>query len=240
MLRRLTDHIVLHCSATPPDVDVGVTEIRQWHVSKGWSDIGYHYVIRRNGSRERGRPENQAGSHVKGFNANTLGICLVGGTDARQRPQNNFTPAQWESLKRLLTELQARYPQATILGHRDFPGVAKACPCFDAILWARKNGFRAAQPMRIITAAMTRAMKGQPEVEDGDEQDEGSGRTGIGKWLTAAFGGGGFGLMGGFGYGMDWLGIAVMMGGLVALVCLALVLMGYERRERLWDQVVGL
>ena len=240
MLRRSTDYIVLHCSATPGTLDIGAAEIRQWHIAKGWDDIGYAWVIRRDGAIEPGRPENQVGSHVKGHNAISLGVCLVGGVDARQRPENNFTPAQWASLKQLLSELQARYPRAVILGHRDFQGVAKACPCFNAIDWARKNGFRAAQPMRRVTAPMLRAIK--TEIEDGDEQDglAPSNGTGAGKWATAVFGSGGFGLLGGFGYGMDWLSLTAMMLGLIFLVCMALVLMGYERRERLWDRIVGL
>ena len=240
MFRKSTDYIVLHCSATPPNVDIGADEIRQWHTAKGWSDIGYHYVIRRDGRLEPGRPADQMGSHVKDHNANSLGVCLVGGVDARQKPQDNFTPAQWTALKRLLPELQVRYPHAAILGHRDFPGVAKACPCFNAIDWARKNGFRAVQAMRPVTASMLRVIK--TEIEDGDEQDgfESSGGTGTGKWATAVFGSGGFGLLGGFGYGMDWLSIAAVMLGVIFLVCLVLALIGYERRERLWDRIVGL
>lgn len=144
--RKTTKHIVLHCSATRGIQDVGVKEIRQWHKQRGFSDIGYHYVIRRDGRIERGRPEKAIGAHVAGHNANTLGICLVGGLadKAPWAPTNNFTAAQWSSLKSLLTTLTAKYPGVTILGHRDFPGVAKACPCFDAKPWATKNGFRAA------------------------------------------------------------------------------------------------
>lgn len=241
MQRRSTDYIVLHCSATPPKLDIGAAEIRQWHIAKGWSDIGYHYVIRRDGRVETGRPENLVGSHVKNHNANSLGVCLVGGVDARQKPQDNFTEAQWAALRRLLAELQSRYPHALILGHRDFPGVAKACPCFAAIDWAKANGFRAASPLRALTAAMLRSTG--KEIEDGDEQDdiaevEGAGQGG--KWLTAVLGSGGVGSLAGFGYGMDWLGIAVFMGILVGVTVIAFIAMGRERRERLWDRLVGI
>lgn len=240
MIRRSTDYLVLHCSATPPKLDIGVNEIRQWHKAKGWNDIGYHYVIRRDGKVEPGRPENQVGSHVKGHNANSMGVCLVGGTDARQKPQDNFTAQQWASLQTLLMRLTGRYPRAVILGHRDFPGVAKACPCFNAIDWARGLGLPAARPMRVVTASMLRAIR--VEIEDSDEQDDdlGDGEpTGGGKWLTAVLGSGGVGSLAGFGYGMDWLGILVFMGILVGITIIAFIAMGRERRERLWDRIVG-
>lgn len=138
-MRKRTDFIVIHCSATRPSQDVGAADIRKWH--KGpplrWSDIGYHYVIRRNGKREKGRAENAIGSHVKGFNAVSIGICLVGGVaqDDFTKPENNFTKAQFAELKRLLLELKQRHPNAKIVGHRDFSGVGKACPSFEVSSW---------------------------------------------------------------------------------------------------------
>lgn len=150
MARRSTKYIVLHCSATRASLDVGAKEIRQWHTAQGWSDIGYHFVIRRNGKLERGRAENAIGAHVAGHNSNTLGVCLVGGVGEGKGwpPENNFTQAQWATLRVLMRDLLARYPGATILGHRDFPNVAKACPSFDARAWARANGFPAAPALR--------------------------------------------------------------------------------------------
>lgn len=240
MLRRSTDYIVLHCSATPPAHDIGAAEIRQWHMARGWNNIGYHFVVRRNGAIETGRPAAEIGSHVKYHNANSLGVCLVGGVDKGQKPQNNFTEAQWLALKQLLAELQLRYPRALVIGHRDFPGVAKACPCFGAIEWAQANGLRAATPMRLVTASMLRAIK--RESEDGDEADDNTSEHGTApaKWWTAILGSGGVGSLAGLGYGLDWLSITAVILGLVLLVCLALYLMGYERREHLWDRLVGL
>lgn len=237
MRRRSTDYIVLHCSATAPALDVGAAEIRQWHRAKGWSDIGYHFVIRRNGEIEEGRPPEEIGSHVKNHNANSIGVCLVGGVDARQRPKNNFTTAQWSALGRLLAELQSRYPRSHVIGHRDFPNVAKACPCFDATDWARANGFRAAIPLRPLTASMLRAVR--QEVEDGDEADDVAPGTGPGKWLTAVLGSGGTGSLAGLGYGMDWLSLLVFMLGLASVTCGILLAIGCERRERLWDRLFG-
>ena len=140
--RKSTKYLVVHCSATRPSLDVGVKEIRQWHKNQGWADIGYHFVIRRDGKVERGRAENLVGSHVAGRNSNSLGVCMVGGVNQNDftKPENNFTPAQFASLKTLLKMLSEKYPGAVVLGHRDFPKVAKACPSFDARAWAKKEG----------------------------------------------------------------------------------------------------
>jgi N-acetylmuramoyl-L-alanine amidase len=142
MNRKRTNWIVLHCSATRAIQDVGAADIRRWHKAQGWSDIGYHYVIRRNGKVEAGRAVDAIGSHVKGYNHNSVGICLAGGlNNTTFKPENNYTPQQWAALTRLLTTLTKKYPTAKVLGHRDFPKVAKACPCFAAKTWAKKNGF---------------------------------------------------------------------------------------------------
>ena len=142
MNRKKTNWIVLHCSATRGSQDFGAADIRRWHKAQGWRDIGYHFVIRRDGKVEKGRALDAIGSHVKGHNADSVGICLVGGIDDKTwQPADNFTPAQWKSLKQLVDTLVKRYPAAKVLGHRDFPKVQKACPCFDAKLWAKKNGF---------------------------------------------------------------------------------------------------
>jgi N-acetylmuramoyl-L-alanine amidase len=145
MSRRNTDWIVVHCSATRPNQNIGAKEIRSWHKAQGWKDIGYHFVIRRDGTVEKGRAVNAIGSHVKGYNHNSVGICMVGGIgDNSWTPANNFTRAQWTSLKALVDTLIKRHPKARILGHRDFPGVSKACPCFDAKAWAAANKLPAA------------------------------------------------------------------------------------------------
>lgn len=139
MKRKTTNRIVLHCSATRAIQNVGAADIRKWHKAQGWSDIGYHYVIRRDGRVERGRAEDEVGSHVKGHNATSVGVCMVGGlNNVTWKPESNFTPAQWAALEKLVRSLTIRYPLAKVLGHRDFPGVQKACPCFDARVWAKK------------------------------------------------------------------------------------------------------
>lgn len=137
--RKVTKFIAIHCAATPPSADIGAKEIRQWHRAKGWIDIGYHFVIRRDGRVEKGRPENVVGAHVEGHNSDSIGICLVGGVSegSPSKPQNNFTYAQFAALAELLRDLKTRYPQADVRGHRDFPGVKKACPSFDVRQWLK-------------------------------------------------------------------------------------------------------
>lgn len=130
---RVIKEIVVHCSATPPGMDIGAAEIRSWHVSgNGWSDIGYHYVVRLDGRVENGRPESRVGAHVKGYNSNSIGVCYVGGVGEEGNPKDTRTDCQKEQLLELLKKLKWKYPGARILGHRDFPRVAKACPSFDA------------------------------------------------------------------------------------------------------------
>ena len=145
--RDSTDLIVVHCSATKASADIGVREITQWHIQRGFDTVGYHYVIRRNGELETGRPESAIGAHVRGHNSNSIGICLAGGVDANNKPENNFTPEQFVSLEALLRRLKERYPQARILGHRDLSPdknsdgkitpneFIKACPSFDVAQW---------------------------------------------------------------------------------------------------------
>jgi N-acetyl-anhydromuramyl-L-alanine amidase AmpD len=127
--------LVVHCSATKPSMDIGAKEIDRWHREKGWLGIGYHYVIRRDGTVEKGRPDSRSGAHAAGYNSISLGICLVGGLDEKGKPQQNFTEAQYDSLRDLLWELLGVFDRAEILGHRDLPNVNKDCPCFDVKAW---------------------------------------------------------------------------------------------------------
>lgn len=127
--------LAVHCSATPPKVNASAADIDRWHRERGFLKIGYHYVIRRDGSLEPGRPLNERGAHVEDWNHCSVGICMVGGVDPKLRPQNNFEPAQFATLAGLLRSLKARFQDAVVQGHRDFPGVAKACPSFPVREW---------------------------------------------------------------------------------------------------------
>jgi len=132
---RAINRIIIHCAATKPGMDIGVKEIRKWHVEGNrWNDVGYHYVIRRNGDIEKGRNDAISGAHVAGHNADSIGICLVGGIDDAGKPASNFARAQWAALEHLVKELMALYPGAAVSGHNDWT-TAKACPSFNAKAW---------------------------------------------------------------------------------------------------------
>ena len=112
-----------------------MAQIRQWHTTpkpkgNGWRDIGYHFVIYRDGTVHKGRPIEQIGAHCSGYNANSIGICYIGGcaTDGKT-PKDTRTEAQRAALIQLVSELKASYPSATVHGHNEF--AAKACPSFN-------------------------------------------------------------------------------------------------------------
>jgi len=129
--------ITIHASATYPSMDIDAAEIRDWHLSRGWRDIGYHEVIRRDGTVELGRPADQTGAHVGGHNTGNYGICLVGGLKQGTKiPEDNFTPAQYAKLRNRMLAHHTRWPEAIIMGHNGFPGhEARGCPCFDWRAW---------------------------------------------------------------------------------------------------------
>lgn len=128
--RRITE-IIVHCSATPEGKDYTVNDIRRWHKQQGWSDIGYHYVIYRNGHIEPGRDVDISGAHCEGHNSHSIGVCYIGGV-ARdgKTAKDTRTLAQKAALLSLLKDLRELYPGAKIYGHRDF--AHKDCPSFDA------------------------------------------------------------------------------------------------------------
>lgn len=133
---KAVNYLVVHCAATKSDMDIGAQEIRSWHFQRGWMDIGYHFVIRRNGAIEEGRPPDRPGAHARGYNHLSLGVCLVGGVAADGKTaENNFTPDQFHALWALLTDLKSKYPEAKVIGHRDLPNVNKGCPSFDVPSW---------------------------------------------------------------------------------------------------------
>lgn len=133
-----TDYIIVHCAATPPNMDIGAQEIEIWHRKRGFLTIGYHYVVRRDGTLEVGRPVDAVGAHVTGKNSVSVGICLVGGVASDKRtPEMNYTNAQMQTLRTLIDQLRQRYPSAVVAGHREF--AAKACPCFDVRAWYEDN-----------------------------------------------------------------------------------------------------
>lgn len=132
---RRIDKIIFHCSATPEGKDFTVEQIRQWHLARGFSDVGYHYIVYRDGSVHRGRPENQVGAHCTGYNSHSIGVCYIGGCAATKNakgdypPKDTRTPQQRATLIRLAAEFRRKYPGATVHGHNEFAN--KACPSFN-------------------------------------------------------------------------------------------------------------
>jgi N-acetylmuramoyl-L-alanine amidase len=138
IIRNTTNEIILHCTASPEGNDWSVESIDRFHKSKGWSMIGYHYIIYRDGSIHRGRPENAIGAHTVGHNANSIGVCYVGGVSIDGKtPKDTRTDAQKASLIELVAWLMEKYPGATIHGHREFAN--KACPSFDVQQWVSEE-----------------------------------------------------------------------------------------------------
>ena len=125
--------IILHCSATPEGREVSVETIREWHTDppprgRGWSDIGYHYVIHLNGEIEIGRPIEVQGAHVSGENEDSIGICYIGGVDALNKPKDTMTVLQEISFLDIVKSLRLIFGELSIHGHNEFS--TKACPSF--------------------------------------------------------------------------------------------------------------
>jgi len=135
--RSSTEFLIIHCTATRPSQDIGRDSVDAWHRHRGFLGIGYQYIIRRSGELEIGRAEDDAGAHARGYNHKSIGIALVGGVtqDDIEVAEDNFTPEQWVTLKQLVQGLLHKYPEATVLGHRDLTGVTKECPSFDVQEW---------------------------------------------------------------------------------------------------------
>ena len=136
--------IVVHCSFTKPRDPrqhplIGVKAIRKWHTDpkpegRGWRDIGYHYVIKRDGTLQLGRPIEQSGAHVRGHNKHSIGICLVGGMDKRTgKAVDDYTNDQWQTLRMVVGGLKTQYG-AAVLGHNDLT-TRKTCPNFNVKEW---------------------------------------------------------------------------------------------------------
>jgi len=128
---RLVKEVIIHCSATREGQDVSVDTIRDWHLAKGWNDIGYHFYIDIDGTIHKGRDIDRIGAHCKGRNRNSIGICYCGGVEADGKtPKDTRTQEQKESLLHVLKTIKAMYPESMIYSHNEF--AAKACPSFDA------------------------------------------------------------------------------------------------------------
>ena len=135
-MSREVNLIVVHSSATPPSMDIGAREIRKWHLDRGFDDIGYHNVIRRDGTLEHGRDLAIAGAHARGYNSGSIGVCMVGGVDSTGRPVDNFTDEQKITLRGYLDTMCEIF-DAEVTGHGDLPNTNTDCPSFDVKKWYR-------------------------------------------------------------------------------------------------------
>ena len=125
---RKLDRIILHCTATPEGRHVDVDTIRVWHKARGWSDVGYHFVIYIDGSVHAGRAVEKTGAHVSGHNATTIGVVYVGGTDAAGKAKDTMNAAQETAFVNLVKHLRDQFGPLTLHGHNEY--AAKACPSF--------------------------------------------------------------------------------------------------------------
>jgi len=125
----MIDKIIIHCSATKEGQDFKAKDIDLWHKQRGYTRIGYHYVIDLDGAVETGRPEGEVGAHCLNHNKTSIGICYIGGLDGEGNPKDTRTAQQKRSLNKLVARLRQKYPNATVHGHNEFS--RKACPCFD-------------------------------------------------------------------------------------------------------------
>ncbi len=142
---KTVETIFVHCSATRPEwMDQWtfadrVKEIRRWHLEKKWSDIGYHWLIDRDGSITQGRKEHVVGAHVQNHNTGSIGICLIGGFGSNENDpfEKNYTAQQDHALRTLINDIKSRTPIKLVRGHNEV--AAKACPGFNVARWlARK------------------------------------------------------------------------------------------------------
>ena len=128
---RVINKIIVHCTATKEGQDFDIEDVRNWHVEgNGWRDVGYHYVVKLDGTIQLGRPLEVAGAHCKGHNEDSIGVCYVGGLDGFGEPCDTRTTEQVDSLGALIYTLVHTFPGSEVYGHRDFAN--KACPSFDA------------------------------------------------------------------------------------------------------------
>lgn len=215
---RKIDKIIWHCTATPEGRDVGVDEVRHWHVSppRNWSDIGYHFVIELDGAVKAGRPLVTAGAHVRGQNAHSIGIAYVGGLAADgNTPKDTRTAEQRKALYDLTHDLLAEFPGATVHGHNEFSN--KACPSFDAAKdWkAHLTG----APLSVEQARADAKVQARPQFRtaDADPVAEAARKPAAQKAGGLAGAASAIAAVGGAFSGMPWQGLAVLAAVVVVL-----------------------
>lgn len=129
-------YLTIHCAATPEGRDVSAAEIAKWDIAK-FGQESYHWIVTLDGVMHKRLPDTTKGAHVGGANTGNIGVCYVGGVDKAGKPKDTRTEAQKAALARLVADYRAKYPNIVVRGHRDWPGVAKACPSFDVAAWLK-------------------------------------------------------------------------------------------------------
>lgn len=122
--------LTIHCAATPEGRDVSTDTVAGWDIAR-FGQESYHWIVTLDGNLHRRLPDTAKGAHVGGHNTGNIGVCYVGGVDAAGKPKDTRTPAQKDALRKVVEQYRRDHPGLIVLGHRDWPGVAKACPCFD-------------------------------------------------------------------------------------------------------------
>lgn len=144
-LLKTVNFIVVHCADTPSTMDLTVDLLRKWHVKEnGWSDIGYHFLVKFDGSVLGCRAETFQGAHCKKVNDCSIAICLEGG----HKWQNNFTPLQMRALRVLIHGLKEKYNNAAVVGHNHFDD--KDCPAFNVVEWYESQLTQRNQKSRVL------------------------------------------------------------------------------------------
>jgi N-acetylmuramoyl-L-alanine amidase len=135
MNKRQVKYIVIHCTATQPETTIESIQ-QYWRNVKGWLDVpGYHYIIKPSGEIVKLLDESKNSYGVYAHNNECISISYIGGIDKQGKPKDTRTRKQEVAMFNKIVELTERYPHAKVLGHRDFPGVKKACPSFDVQKW---------------------------------------------------------------------------------------------------------
>ena len=126
---RELNRIILHCTATRAGEQINVKQIDKWHRDRGWSEIGYHYVLYADGTIATGRDIRKKGAHVKGHNHDSVGVAYVGGVDSNLVPQDTMTMQQEMAFLHLVNSLRVVFGDMSVHGHNEFS--SKACPSFN-------------------------------------------------------------------------------------------------------------
>jgi N-acetylmuramoyl-L-alanine amidase len=138
---RQIKYIVLHCTATPELTRIESIQ-KYWRETLGWRDPGYHWIIKHNGHAVQLHPIDKPSNGVKGFNANAIHISYIGGIDEKGKAKDTRSDKQKQTMYDLVKGYKEMFPDAKILGHRDFPNVAKSCPSFSVEEWCKCVGFK--------------------------------------------------------------------------------------------------